>query len=217
MKNKARFIVPLLLVVLLLSLGGFYLFRSSQNKFAAPRKDAQTVKFHVDKQNTLIAVTGNLHYYGFVKDEEALKYALEHTKDNTPGKDGAVKVGDKTIDTDAVYTLSQTMSAWEIARILLNEGTYSPRDCGHGCEAYNPFTPAILPGGDVAPTLKEQLRSKYDWVQSFESCVEAIGHDGGQVTSEENFKQTGRPRQCVSPDGRYFTEGQEGWNDQSSG
>ena len=127
MKNKIRITIPFLLVVLLFVVGGFYWYQSSQNKFAAPRKVAPVVKFRVDKQNTLIAVTGNLAYYGFVKDEEALKYALEHTKDNTPGKVGAIKVGNNTIDTETAYDISQSMSAWEIARILLNEGIPSVR------------------------------------------------------------------------------------------
>src|SRR3989344_6241711 len=97
--KKIKILAPLLLLAFLLAIGGFYWSKSSQDKFAAPRKDAPMVKFRVDKQNTLIAVTGNLHYYGFVKDEEALKYALEHTKDNTPGKSRAIKVGNNTIDT----------------------------------------------------------------------------------------------------------------------
>ena len=213
MKNKVRVIVPFLLVVLLLSLGSFYLLKSSQDKFAPPRKDAPMVNFRVSKENTLIAVTGNLYYYGFVKDEEALKYALEHTKDNTSGKEGAIKVGSNTIDTETAYTISQTMSAWEIARILLNKGTPSVSDCDHGCPSNNPFTPEILPGGDIAPTWQEQMRAKYGWVKTFDDCITAIGHDGGQVTSEENFKQTGHPRVCNTADGRYFVQGQEGWSD----
>ena len=212
MKNKIKIIIPLLFVVLLFVVGGFYWYQSSQNKFAAPRKDAPVVKFRVDKQNTLIAVTGNLAYYGFVKDEEALKYALEHTKDNTPGKPGALKVGNNTIDTEAAYDISQSMSAWEIARILLNEGKPSIRDCDHGCEEYNPFTPALLPGGDIAPTLQEQLRAKYAWVKTFEDCVESIKQGSGQVTSEEASRRTGHPRICNIGDGRYFLEGEEGWS-----
>ena len=213
MKNKVRIIVPVLLVVLLSALGAFYWFKLSQDRFAAPRKDAPTVQFRVAKENTLMAVTGNLHYYGFVKDEEALKYALQHTKDNTPGKEGAIKIGNNTIDTETAYTISQAMSAWEITRILLNEGTPSVSDCDHGCPSSNPFTPEILPGGDIAPTWQERMRAKYSWVKTFDDCVAAIGHDGGQVTSEENFKQTGHPRVCNTTDGRYFVQGKEGWSD----
>ncbi len=212
-KNKARIIAPFLFVALLLLAGGLYWYKSSQDRFAAPRKDAPMVKFRVDKQNTLMAVTGNLVYYGFVKDEEALKYALEYTKDNTPGKPGAIKVGNNTIDTETVYDISQSMNAWEIARILLNEGTPSVRDCDHGCEEYNPFTPALLPGGDIAPTWQERMRAKYSWVKNYDDCLKAIGHDGGQVTSEEASKRTGHPRVCNTADGRYFIQGKEGWSD----
>ncbi len=213
MKNKVKIIVPLLLIILLLSLGGFYLLKSSQDRFASPRKDAPMVQFRVDKENTLMAVTGNLHYYGFVKDEEALKYALEHTKDSTPGKKAAIKVGNNTIDTETAYTISQTMNAWKIAWILLNEGTPSISDCDHGCPSSNPFTPEILPGGDIAPTWQEQIRAKYAWVKTFEDCVKAIGHDGGQITSEEASKRTGHPKVCNTADGRYFVQGQGGWSD----
>lgn len=215
-KRASLIIIPLLVTALLLA-GGNYLYKSRQSKFDAPRKDAPTVQFRVSKENTLIAVTGNLHYYGFVKDEDVLKYALEQTKDSTPGKGGVIKVGNNTIDTEAVYAISQTMSAWEIARILLNEGTPSVSDCDHGCPSTNPFNPELLPGGDVAPTLQERMRAKYNWVKTYEDCVKSIGHDGGQLTSEENFIQTGRPRKCIAPDGRVFTQGQEGWTEDIGG
>jgi len=213
MKNKARIIAPFLLIALLLLFGGLYWYKSFQDRFAAPRGGAPMVKFRVAKENTLMAVTGNLHYYGFVKDEEALKYALLHTKDNTPGREGALKVGNNTIDTETAYDISQTMSAWEIARILLNEGTPGVRDCDHGCEEYNPFIPALLPGGDIAPTWEEQMQAKYSWVKDFGDCVKAIGHDGGQLTSGEASKRTGNPKVCNTADGRYFVQGEEGWSD----
>lgn len=211
MKNKARIIVPLLLIALMTLFGGLYWYKSSQDKFAAPRKNAPMVKFRVDKENTLMAVTGNLYYYGFVKNEEALKYALEHTKDTTLGKPGAIKIGNNTIDTETAYDISQTMSAWEIAKILLNEGTPSISDCDHSCPSSNPFTPEILPGGDIAPTWQEQMEAKYAWVKTFDDCVEAIGHDGGQVTSIEASKRTGFPRVCNTADARYFVQGKDGW------
>jgi len=211
MKYKNKVFAPLLFVILLFVAGGLYWSKSSQDKFAAPRKNALTVKFRVDKQNTLMAVTGNLRYYGFVKDEEALKYALEHTKDMTPGKAEAIKIGNNTIDTEAAYNISQSMNAWEIARILLNEGTPSVSDCDHGCPSNNPFTPEILPGGDIAPTWEEQMQAKYAWVKTFDDCVKAIGHDGGQVTSEEASKRTGFPRVCNTADSRFFIQGKDGW------
>ncbi len=214
MKNKARIIAPFLLVALLLFVVGLYWYKSFQDRFAPPRKDAPMVQFRVAKENTLMAVTGNLAYYGFVKDEEAFKYALLHIKDNTPDKEGAIKVGDNSIDTETVYTISQSMSAWEIARILLNEGTPALPGCkGHGCPNTTPFEPELFPGGDIAPTLQERMRAKYSWVKTFDDCVKAIGHDGGQVTSEEASKRTGHPRVCNTADGRYFIQGQEGWSD----
>jgi hypothetical protein len=129
-----------------------------------------------------------------------------HSKDTNPGRENALKVGDNTIDREARYTISQSMTAWQIAEILLNQGVYS--SCEHGCPDSN-FNPELLPGGDLAPTLKE----KYSWVKTYDDCVKSIGHDGGQLTSEQNHIQTGHPRVCSSPDGRYFTQGKEGWSE----
>lgn len=207
MKNKARIIVPFLFVACLLLVGGLYWRKSFQDRFAAPRKDAPMVKFRVAKENTLMAVTGNLAYYGFVKNEEALKYALLHTKDNTPGDEHSLKIGNNTIDTESIYEISQSMSAWQIADILLNKGI----PCNDRCESLV-FDPELLPGGDIAPTWQERMRVKYSWVKTFDDCVKAIGHDGGQVTSEEASKRTGHPRVCNTADGRYFVQGQEGWS-----
>jgi hypothetical protein len=78
------------------------------------------VSFYVTKDTTLDGVIGNLAYYGLVRDEKALKYALENTKDTTIGKDGAIKVGNNgTIDL-AYYGLSRNMDTWQIADALLN-------------------------------------------------------------------------------------------------
>lgn len=80
-----------------------------------------TVDLRINTNVTLEALTGNLSYYGFVRDEKSLKYALEHTKDTTPSNK-SVKVGnDGTIDTNAEYRISENMDAWEIANILLNK------------------------------------------------------------------------------------------------
>lgn len=212
MRKRASLIITPLLVAALLLAGGSYWYKSRQSKFEAPRKNAPMVQFRVSKSNTLIAVTGNLHYYGFVKDEDAFRYALEYTKDNTPGKEGAIKVGNNTIDTEAVYTISQTMSAWEIAKILLNDGTPSVSDCSHGCPDTTPFNPELLPGGDLSPSLQEQLRAKYNWVKSYEDCIKAHG----QLSSEQYAQRTGKPRECVNPDSRVFTQGKEGWSDHPS-
>ncbi len=175
-----------------------------QNKFDSPKKTAPTVKYRVSKDTTLMAVIGNLHYYGFIKDEKAFQYALEHTKDTNAGRGGAIKVNSNTIDTQAVYEISQGMNAWQMAEVLLNKGEFS--DCSHGCPD-SLFEPELLPGGDFAPTITE----KYEWVKTYEDCVKAIGSDGGQLSSEQYYQRTGI-RMCVSPDGREFTEGKEGWN-----
>lgn len=81
----------------------------------------QTVDLRINTNVTLEALVGNLFYYGFVKDEESLLYALKHTKDTTPS-DKAIKVGEAgTIDTNAEYRISEDMDAWEISDILLNK------------------------------------------------------------------------------------------------
>jgi len=207
-KNKAHIITLFLVVVLLLLVGGLYWYKSYQDKFAAPRKDTPMVKFTVSKENTIMAVTGNLHYYGFVKDEEALKYALKHTKQRITPEVDAIKIGNNGINTQTVYEISQTMTAWQIADILLNKGT----PCNDRCESLV-FNPELLPGGDIAPALQERMQAKYAWVKTYDDCVKAIGHDGGQVTSEEASKRTGHPRVCNTADGRYFIQGKEGWSD----
>lgn len=80
-----------------------------------------TVDLRINTNVTLEALVGNLYYYGFVKDEDTLRYALEHTKDITPN-DKAIRVGSTgTIDTNAEYRISEDMSTWEIADILLNK------------------------------------------------------------------------------------------------
>lgn len=78
------------------------------------------VSFYVTKNTTLDAIVGNLAYYGLVRDEKTLRYALENTKDTTSGKDGAIKVGrNRTIDL-GYYDLSRNIDTWQIADALLN-------------------------------------------------------------------------------------------------
>ena len=55
-------------------------------------------------------------------------------------------------------------------------------------------------------------KEKYSWIKTYEECTKAIGHDGGQLSSEQYYQKTGI-RRCVAPDGREFTEGKEGWSD----
>ena len=177
--------------------------KNNKAKFEAPRQDAPLISYTIKKNTSLDAVISDLKYFDFIKDEEAFRYALENSEDNTPGNDNSLRIGDNTIDREALYKISQSMSAWEISSILLNEGERST--CDHGCPDSN-FTPELLPGGDLAPTLEH----KYSWVETYEDCVEAVGHDGGQLSSEQYYERTGI-RNCFSPDGRLFVEGSEGW------
>ena len=134
--------------------------------------------------------------YDFIKDETAFKFAL-WIEGGIQGKD---------IQTGMVYEISQTMSAWQIANVLLNKDNKGePYDCDHGCPEDN-FDPDLLPGGDLAPTITQ----KYEWVKTYDDCVKSIGRDGGQLSSEQYAQRTGI-RKCVSPDGREFTQGKEGW------
>ena len=208
-------IMPAIILILILSSIAFVWKKSDMERFAAPRTDAPMVEFRISKVNTITAVTGNLHYYGFVKNEQAFLDALRNSKDNAPGREGAIKVGNNTIDTESSYDISQSMTAWEIANILLNQGTPSPSNCDHGCPNSHPFTPELLPGGEIAPTLKERMQVKYEWIKTYEDCADAIGSDGGQLSSEQYYERTGI-KLCVSPDGREFTQGKEGWSDQPS-
>lgn len=167
-----------------------------QSNFTAPRKSGPKVLYRIPEAATTMAITGDLKYYDFIKDERALKFAL-WIEGGVFGKD--VKKG-------MVYEISQTMGAWQIASILLNKDYKGkPYDCDHGCPEGN-FNPGLLPGGDLAPTISQ----KYEWVKTYEDCVKSIGHDGGQLSSEQYAQRTGI-RKCVSPDGREFTQGKEGW------
>ena len=197
--------IYLITLVIILGLSVTLWYKNWQSKFEAPRQKAPSIEFTISKDKTLMAVSGDLHYYGFIKDEGAFQYALEHTKDTKPGNETSIKIGNNTIDREARYTISQSMTAWQIANVLLNQGTSNP--CNNGCPESS-FNPELLPGGDLAPTLKE----KYSWVKTYEDCTKAIGHDGGQLSSEQYYQRTGIKR-CVAPDGREFTQGKDGWSD----
>ena len=80
-----------------------------------------TVDLRLSTNVTLQGLTGNIFHYGFIRDEKAFLYALEHTKDTTPS-DIAIKVSlNGTIDQNAEYQISEDMSAWELADKLLNK------------------------------------------------------------------------------------------------
>ena len=92
------------------------------------------VNLRISNQTTLDALVGNLAYYGFVRDEKSIRYALEHTKDVTPSDKAIVVDKNRTIDTNAEYRISENMDAWQIADILLN------RPSGHFTfDEYNYF------------------------------------------------------------------------------
>jgi hypothetical protein len=211
MKKRKRLAIVLLVAVLAVSGIAYLLFKNIQSKFEAPRQNTPDIQFTISKSKTLDAIVGDLKYYDFIKDERVFTFALEHTQDNTKGGENFIKVGkgSKTIEREAVYIISQSMSAWELASVLLNGDTH--QDCDHGCPESN-FIPELLPGGDLAPTVKE----KYSWVRTYEDCVETIGNDGGQLSSEQYYERTGT-RRCVSPDGREFTQGKDGWTDAVGG
>jgi hypothetical protein len=88
-----------------------------------PRNDG-IVMFRVRETMTLDGLLGNLEHYGFVRDKEALRYALEHTTDTQVGKANPIMVGGNTISTWSYYRISEDMTAWEIAEELLNHPTY---------------------------------------------------------------------------------------------
>jgi len=89
------------------------------------QKQSETIDFRPSKGSTLEAIVSNLKYYGFIRSEKALMYALENTKDTTQGNPGSLPVGKSgSIDTNASYRISENMTAWEIADILLNKSHY---------------------------------------------------------------------------------------------
>jgi hypothetical protein len=86
---------------------------------------ATGVAFRPTKDSTIDAIISNLHYYGFIRSEKALRYALENTEDKTQASPGALWVGKNgSVDTNASYTISENMTAWEMADTLLNKSHY---------------------------------------------------------------------------------------------
>ena len=159
-KKLSRFIVGVFCLFIVLTAGFFIYkekTKISEQDFAAPtknwqstkkvndyfteklhftqsdferQKQSETVDFRPGKGSTLEAVVSNLKYYGFVRSEKALMYALENTKDTTQGNEGALSVGKNgSIDIVASYRISENMTAWEMADTLLNKSHYfGPND-----------------------------------------------------------------------------------------
>jgi hypothetical protein len=101
------------------------------DKLRFTQKDLETQKnnpdinFRLYGGSTLEAVVSNLQYYGFIRSEKALMYALKNTEDKTVGHEGALKVGKNgSIDIYASYRISENMTTWEIADTLLNKSIF---------------------------------------------------------------------------------------------
>lgn len=84
---------------------------------ARERSDGGTVMLRIRENTTLEALLSNLEYYGFVREKESLRYAIEHSEDTVPGYANPIEVGENTIDTRAYYRISEDMDAWEIAGV----------------------------------------------------------------------------------------------------
>lgn len=83
------------------------------------------ISFYVTPNSTLEGIISNLHYYGFIRDKKAFRYALEHSRDTKTDGANPIRVGkDSTIDTNAYYEISEEMSAWEMADVLLNKPNF---------------------------------------------------------------------------------------------
>lgn len=100
---------------------------------------ANGVDLRVSKDTTLMGIVGNLYYYGFIDDEDKFNKLLTTTKDTTPGREGAIKAGNNTIDTNSSYYVNYQMTDEEIADTLLNKGRYSDK--------FNDYNYLFMPSG----------------------------------------------------------------------
>jgi len=148
-----------LLLLIIVGVGAYYIFRPTISKEAfepvnktqyqgkivsdyfvdrlrmtqeeAEKAASKGVSFYVTDNMTLDALVSNLHYYGLVKDEEAFRYALEHSDDTHPATSPkALKIGKNDIDR-GFYGFGITMNAWEIAQILVNYPQEIKEDYGY--------------------------------------------------------------------------------------
>lgn len=93
------------------------------------KKEAQKmaengVDLRVSKDTTLMGIVGNLYYYGFIDNEKSFNDLLEKSPDTTPGREGAIRAGENTIDINSNYYINYSMTDEEIADTLLNKGRY---------------------------------------------------------------------------------------------
>ncbi len=86
------------------------------------------ISLRLTQGTTLSALVSNLEYYGFVRDQKSLEYALENSADNLKDRTQTIKVGNNTVDLYASYRISEDMTAWEIADQLLNHPSYFAYD-----------------------------------------------------------------------------------------
>lgn len=84
------------------------------------------VDLRVSKDTTLKGIVGNLYYYGFIdSNEDSFINLLEQSQDTTPGKEGAIKMGNSDIDINASYYVNKNMTDEEVADTLLNKPKFS--------------------------------------------------------------------------------------------
>lgn len=151
--DMRRIMIASTIGILLLLAGGYLYFNthtSSQNYFPPQPQQRKTVEAYfmehmnaspeeaktmvangvdlrVGKDTALMGIVGNLYYYGFIDDEEQFNKLLTSIKDTTPGREGAIKAGNNTIDTNSSYSINYQMTDEEIADTLLNKGRYSDK------------------------------------------------------------------------------------------
>ncbi|OQA83413.1 MAG: hypothetical protein BWY29_00270 [Microgenomates group bacterium ADurb.Bin238] len=88
-------------------------------------EEGDKISFYVTKNATLDGIISNLHYYGFIRDKQAFRYALRHSGDTKTDGVDPIRVGKNgTIDINAYYEISEDMNAWEIADTLLNKPNF---------------------------------------------------------------------------------------------
>lgn len=138
-------------IILLLAVGYLYLNRqSSPSQYYLPPEQRKTVEAYfmehmhagtdeakemasngvalrVSKDTTLMGIIGNLYYYGFIDNEDKFSKLLTTMNDTTPGREGAIKAGNNTIDTNSSYYINYQMTDEEIVDTLLNKGRYSEK------------------------------------------------------------------------------------------
>lgn len=99
-----------------------------ENMHANPEDAKEMAKngviLRVSKDTTLMGIVGNLYAYGFIDDEDSFNKLLETASDTTPGKEGAIKAGNNTIDIQSSYSLNYNMTDEQIADTLLNKGKF---------------------------------------------------------------------------------------------